>query len=87
MQLGNVVKGRIAKPVRILVYGAEGIGKTTFAASAPSPIFLEGEDGSRELNVQRFPKPHTWQDMLDAIDELTVESHDYRRCNGHIELA
>lgn len=78
MQLGNVVKGRIAKPLRILLHGPEGIGKSTFAANAPAPIFLAGEDGTAELDAVRFPEPTTWTDVLDAVNELATVPHDYQ---------
>src|SRR4249920_2964956 len=78
MQLGNVVKGRIVKPLRILLHGPEGIGKSTFAANAPASIFLAGEDGTAELDVVRFPEPSAWSDVLDAVNELITEPHDYQ---------
>jgi len=78
MSLAKVVRGKLKKPVRVLVYGIEGVGKSTFAAGAPSPIFLGAEDGTSELDVARFPEPKTWLDALDAIEELTVGEHDYR---------
>jgi replication-associated recombination protein RarA len=28
------------KPPRVLLYGTEGIGKTTFGARSPSPLFI-----------------------------------------------
>ncbi len=34
-----------SKPPIILAYGIPGIGKTTFAAAAPNPIFIQCEDG------------------------------------------
>lgn len=38
-------------PPRIVVYGPPGVGKTTYAASAPSPVFLALEDGLGTLDV------------------------------------
>jgi len=64
--------------MRVLLYGTEGIGKSTFAAAAPSPIFLASEDGTAELDVARFPPPRVWTDVLDAIAELTTGEHEYR---------
>jgi len=78
MALGKVIKGRLAKPMRLLVYGIEGVGKSTFAAAAPAPIFLGAEDGTSELDVERFPQPQTWLDALEAIAELTTAAHDYQ---------
>ena len=78
MKLAAVVSGRIAKPVRVLVWGTEGIGKSTFGANAPSPIFLGAEDGTSELDVARFPEPANWQDAFDAVAELTNAQHEYK---------
>jgi len=78
MALSKVVSGRLAKPMRLLVYGLEGVGKSTFAASASSPIFLGAEDGTSELDVRRFPQPTCFADGMEAIVELTTQPHDYQ---------
>ena len=78
MKLSGVIKGKIAQPLRTVIYSAEGLGKTTFAADAPAVIFLPVENGTNHLNVQRFPVPETWQDILDAVSELTTADHDYK---------
>lgn len=78
MALTSIVRGRIDRPHRVLLYGTEGVGKTTWAAGAPSPIFLASEDGTAQLDVARFPEPQAWQDVLEAVQVLTAEAHDYR---------
>ena len=78
MTLGSVVSGRQEHPVRVLLYGPEGVGKSTFGAGAPAPIFLGAEEGTSQLDVTRFPQPESWQDALDAVDTLTNEKHDYK---------
>ena len=78
MSLANVVRGRIAKPLRVLLFGVEGVGKSTFGANAPSPIFLGAEDGTSELDVARFPQPGSWDEALEAIAELTRAEHDHK---------
>lgn len=78
MTLATVRSGRRELPLRTLLYGAEGVGKTTFAACAPRPIFLAAEDGTAHLDVPRFPTPETWTDVLDAIRTLATEAHDYQ---------
>lgn len=78
MALANATKGRRVLPPRIVIYGTEGIGKSTFAAGADSPIFLGAEDGTSELNVARFPEPQGFSDVLDAIRELSKPGHEYR---------
>ena len=78
MGLAGLVKGRQAHPTRVLLYGPEGVGKSTFAASAPAPIFLGAEEGTAQLDVTRFPQPETWPDASDAIDTLINETHEFK---------
>lgn len=78
MKLANVVTGPTNKPPRILLYGVDGIGKTTFAYNAPSPIFIGLEDGFGKLKPPRFPEPQTWLEVLAAVDELATTDHPYK---------
>jgi len=78
MTLGAVVSGRVMAPIKAAVYGLEGAGKTTFAAGAPSPIFIPIEEGTNALNVQRSPAPETFGDVLDFLTVLTREKHEFR---------
>ena len=78
MTLGAVRSGIRPAPDRILVVGTEGVGKSTFAANAPRPIFIAAEDGIRHLDVASFPEPETFQDVLDAVAELTEVEHDFK---------
>lgn len=74
-------------PSRVILHGVEGIGKTSFAANAPSPIFVmaRGETGLETLIDQRqlpdvphVPETMTWQDLLGVIESLTNEPHEYK---------
>lgn len=78
MTLASVKRGATAAPMRVLLYGPEGIGKTTFGAESPAPIFVGTEDGFGLLDVARFPEPRSWRDVTDALLVLEREKHDYR---------
>lgn len=78
MTLDAVVSGNLEKPRRILVYGVEGVGKSSFAAEADRPIFVCPEDGTAHLDVPRFPEPRSWPEVLEAIQTLTAVEHNYR---------
>lgn len=78
MSLNNLVSGRLARPQRVVIYGVDGIGKSSFAAASPRPIFISAEDGTAHLDVTRFPNPESWQDILDAIGVLYHENHDFQ---------
>lgn len=78
ISLANVVRGKVSKPLRVVLYGVEGVGKSTFAADAPGAIFLCAEDGVSHLDVARFPSPRTWSDVLETVRVLGAEEHPYQ---------
>lgn len=69
----KIEKGKQKKPIRACVYGPAGIGKSTFAAQFPEPLFIDVEGGTHELDVSRFPVPETWDDLLEEIDAVISE--------------
>lgn len=77
MTLAGVTHGKQNRPLRVLLYGVEGIGKSTWAAATDRPIFFCAEDGAARLDVARFPEPSGWPDVMEAIETLTEEEHDY----------
>lgn len=78
MTLKNITSGKQERPLRVVIYGVEGVGKSTFASQAPSPIFLCSEDGTSQLDIARFPSPRSWAEVLEAIRVLTHEEHDFK---------
>lgn len=76
--LQNVTKGGKKLPVRIVAYGTDGIGKSTFAADSIRPIFVCTEDGATRLDVPQFPKCEKWEDIFDCLRALAQEKHDYK---------
>ncbi len=75
--LARVQRGRAPKPPRVLIYGTEGIGKSTFGSQAPRPVFIQTEDGLDEIDCVRFPPAKTYDEVVAALRELGSESHDY----------
>jgi hypothetical protein len=73
----GIIKGKRSEPLRILIYGSEGIGKSTWACQAPSPIVIPTEDGLGGLEVDSFTLAHSTGDVLHAIGQLYDEEHDY----------
>ena len=45
----NIMSGRIAKPQKVVIYGPEGIGKTTLAAQFPDPVFIDTEGSTNHM--------------------------------------
>lgn len=75
--LNSIKRGPDLKPPRLFLYAVEGIGKTTFAANAPAPIFIQTEDGLGSLDVARFPMVEKIDDVRNAIGTLYSEAHDF----------
>lgn len=75
--LTKIQRGKASKPPRILIYGTEGIGKSTFGAEAPRPIFIQTEDGLDEINCDRFPLATSYEQVSAALQELRTAEHDY----------
>jgi hypothetical protein len=64
--------------MRVVLYGLDGVGKSTWGAGAPDPIFLGTEDGTSQLDVARFPEPKSLTHVREAIAELELSPHDYK---------
>src|SRR5210317_531519 len=75
--LESIQRGRQPKPPRVLLYGVEGIGKSTFGSEAPKPIFIQTEDGLDEIDCDRFPLATKFGDVIEALKTLTSEKHNY----------
>lgn len=65
--LGDVKRGRLAVPQRILAFGGEKVGKSTFASGAPGAVFLCPENGTPHLDVERLPTPESWEEVFDVL--------------------
>lgn len=68
--LDEVSEGRLSLPRRVFGYGVEGVGKSTFAAGAPSPAFLSPERGNAHLSIARLPSPESWDELLEVVSLL-----------------
>ena len=64
-------------PPRLVIYGSGGIGKSTFAASAPDTVFLDIENGLDGIECAKI-RIKTWQDVLDAITALHEQEHEFK---------
>lgn len=62
----------------MLLYGTHGIGKSTFGAMAPSPVFIPTEDGIRDIDVPAFPLATSVADVFQAVSELASEDHAFQ---------
>ena len=64
----NITKGKIPTALKVVVYGPEGIGKSTFASQFPGAVFIDTEGSTTHMDVARFDKPEKWMDIHEAVD-------------------
>lgn len=60
----KITSGVLISAQKVVIYGPEGIGKSTFASKFPNPLFIDTEGSTKNLNVKRFEKPSSWS-MLE----------------------
>ena len=66
----EITSGIRQRALRVVLYGVEGIGKTTLAAQFPGAVFIDVEDGSNQLDVARMPRPTSWAMLMDEVREV-----------------
>ena len=64
----KIIRGKIPCAKKVIVYGPEGIGKSTFAAQFPDPLFIDTEDGTKDMDVARTPAPSSWEMLLEQVE-------------------
>ena len=73
----NITSGKQPKARKVLLYGPEGIGKTTLARQFPRPLFLDTERGTGEYDVERV-EVLKWGDIEAALSALVQQSRGYQ---------
>lgn len=71
-------RGRIPRPQKVVLYGPEGVGKSTLAGQSPDPVFLDTEGGTHHLDVARFDAVATWEEITAAVTQLAKADHPFR---------
>jgi len=77
----KIVTDRKSGPLKVVLYGPEGTGKTRFAAFSTKPIFLCSENGLTAPDLQgvpSFPAIDKWADVFSAVDYLKTAEHGFR---------
>lgn len=74
----EIATGKIPRAQRVVVYGPEGIGKSTFAAAFPNPVFIDTEGSTDHMDVARTPKPNSWLELTGQVDYFIKNKTDYQ---------
>lgn len=71
----NIIEGKEQRPKKIVIYGPEGIGKSTFASQFPDPLFLDTEGGTSNLDVRRIKCNKSWNELIAIVKEIHANPH------------
>ncbi len=66
----EITRGKIKKAKKVVIYGPEGIGKSTFASRFPDPVFIDTEGSTNDMDVARLPRPTSWTMLLEEVDYI-----------------
>lgn len=91
----KITTGKQNRPLRVVLYGCEGIGKTSLAAKFPDPLFIDTEDGTSQFDVKRTEKPQNWMELVQFVQEvaqsdvcktLVIDTADWAEilCSTHV---
>ncbi|HAI10757.1 MAG TPA: oxidoreductase [Phycisphaerales bacterium] len=74
----QIHQGPKQQPPRMVLYGIEGIGKSTTASQAPNAVFIPTEEGLDQIDCASFPLATKFDDVIKSIDALINEKHEYQ---------
>ncbi|WP_047809764.1 ATP-binding protein [Desulfosporosinus acididurans] len=74
----EISRGKIVSAQKVVVYGPEGIGKSTFASCFPNSLFIDTEGSTKKLDVARLKKPTSWSMLLEEVKFIKNNPH---KCN------
>ena len=68
----NITTGKQNRPLKVVLYGSEGIGKSTVASQFPDPLFIDTEGGTGFLDVRRIDRPQGWEELIAIVREVAA---------------
>lgn len=74
----QVSTGKKQAPRRVLLYGVQGVGKSSWAAQAPGAVFLPTEDGLADIDCASLPLATSYADIMSGMGSLYTEAHEYK---------
>ncbi|MCL1873628.1 MAG: ATP-binding protein [Clostridiales bacterium] len=74
----QITTGCIETAQKVVVYGPEGIGKSTLASQFPKPLFIDTEGSSKRLNVSRTHYPSSWSMLISLVEEFKRDAMGFQ---------
>ena len=77
--LSNILKhGAAPMAPRIVIYGMEGVGKSTLASRAYKPVFIPTESGLVHLDVAQTPRPEDYETFREYCEAIANEPGEFK---------
>jgi hypothetical protein len=73
----NVLRGKVSVAPRRVIYGASGVGKSTFACAEPGVLALDYENGLNHIGVDRVEGAPDWEASLSLLREACTGPGSY----------
>lgn len=74
-----IERGVKKRAVKVVIYGPEGVGKTTLAAKFPNPLFIDTEGGgTSHVDVARLPTPSSWQMLMQEVEAVIADPEGFQ---------
>lgn len=61
-----------------MLYGVQGVGKSTWAATAPGTVFVPTEEGLNDIDCDKFPVVKSFDEFLGRLRQLGESDHRYK---------
>lgn len=76
----KISKGKKEKKMLGLIYGVDGVGKSSLGAQFPNPLFIGPENGTSYLDVARFEDINDWSSFIKAVDDVikNIDALEYK---------
>lgn len=66
----KIIRGKIPGAKKTVIYGPEGIGKSTFASQFPDPLFIDTEGSTKDMDVARTETPSSFMMLMELVMEV-----------------
>jgi hypothetical protein len=75
----GISKGKVFGPRKLFLFGDHGLGKTTLASQAFDPLFIDIEEGSKDLDVARWDEPiKNYGKFVEVMNWVYSERHEFK---------
>jgi len=74
----QIIRGKIPGAQKVVIYGPEGIGKTTLASHFPGAVFIDTEGSTKKLDVARFEPPSSWTMLMAQVDYVVAHPTEFK---------